>query len=74
MKDVGGQVLDSLRSLGMTGEREAVGYSVGSWDSGFLFGVGRVAMEGPRVLGREAVRPVPVPVGVDCLHRTAPSF
>ena len=42
----------------------------------FLFGLlrGRVAMEGPRVLGREAVRPVPVPVGVDCLHRTAPSF
>ena len=31
-------------------------------------------MEGPRVLGREAVRPVPMPVGVDCLHRTAPSF
>ena len=31
-------------------------------------------MEGPRVLGREAVRPVPVPVGVDCLHRTAPNF
>ena len=31
-------------------------------------------MEGPRVLGREAVRPVPVPVGVDCLHRTAPQL
>ena len=71
---MGGQVLDSSRGIGMTGEREAVGYSVGSWGSGFLFGVGRVAMEGPRVLGREAVRPVPVPVGVDCLHRTAPGF
>ena len=33
-----------------------------------------VAMEGPKVLGREAVRPVPVPVGIDCLHRTAPNF
>ena len=31
-------------------------------------------MEGPGLGGREAVRPVPVPVGVDCLHRTAPSF
>ena len=31
-------------------------------------------MEGPRMLGREAVRPVPVPVDVDCLHRTTPSF
>ncbi len=35
---------------------------------------GRVATEGPRVLGREAVRPVPVPVDIYCLHRAAPSF
>ena len=51
---------------------DSLGYSVGV--GGLDWFVGGKAMEGPRVLGREAVRPVPVPVGVDCLHRTAPSF
>ena len=65
--------MDSGSGAGMTGA--TLGDGVYSVVGRFLFGLLRgKAMEGPRVLGREAVRPVPVPVGVDCLHRTAPSF
>ena len=57
----------------VTGRLPLWGMDIRLWGFGLVCWE-EVAMEGPKVLGREAVRPVPVPVGIDCLHRTAPSF